>query len=783
MTEHIDVLIVGAGLSGVGAAAHMRRAHPGKSLAILEGRDAIGGTWDLFRYPGVRSDSDMFTLGYSFRPWSDGKSLADGEAIRRYIVDTVADEGLAPLIRLRHRVVSASWSSAESLWTVIAESPAGIVTLTCSFLSVCSGYYRYDQGFTPEIPGLDTFDGPVIHPQLWPDDLPLDGQRVVVIGSGATAVTLVPAMAAQGAHVTMLQRSPSYIAVVARRDKIADRLRGRVPDAVGYAVVRAKNIGWSMLTYQLARRRPETMKRILRSSAVDKLPAGFPVDTHLAPTYQPWDQRLCAIPGGDLYRAISRGDAEMVTDRIDRVTASGIDPQSGGHLDADVIVTATGLNLIYLGGMTLAVDGREVDPATSIAYKGMMLAGVPNFAMTIGYTNASWTLKADLVARYLTRLIGYMDRHGYASVTPHAPESVRSGELTPLIDLQSGYVLRDIDALPKQGASTPWRLHQNYLRDLALFRLGPVGDGVRFGRRGEPVEEREAPARGASRLDELALPGTAMILAGGLRMRYRVTGDGPPILLLHGIGQSLEDWSEQHELLAARHTVYSVDLPGFGWSEALPARATLSRTVDAIRLFTDALGLRAAMPVVGNSLGGAVAMGLAARYPGRVSHLVLVDSAGFGADAVEALRLITVPVAGELLMRPSWKNSTLAVRSIFADRAYATDERIRHAFERGSRPSHRRTMLQLARSLGTARGIKPGWRASLIAAVARRDRPTLIMWGDRDRILPFTHFAAATRALPDASTHVFEGAGHAPQIERAEEFAEVLEAFLARSGG
>ncbi|MGZ5995321.1 MAG: flavin-containing monooxygenase, partial [Isosphaeraceae bacterium] len=454
MSEHVDVLIVGAGLSGIGFASRLKRDMPGKTFTILESRGAVGGTWDLFRYPGIRSDSDMYTLGYSFRPWAGAKAIADGDSIREYIEATVADEGLESRIRLHHRVISAEWSSETALWTVTAVRTSGseyrpddpastteTVTFTCSFLSVCSGYYRYDEGFTPVIEGADTFAGSIVHPQHWPADLDYEGQQVVIIGSGATAVTLVPSMAKSAAKVTMLQRSPTYIAPVPSRDHLADRLRGKVPAQLAYDVVRAKNILFSMFTYQLSRRRPETMEAILRKSAIAKLPAGFAVDTHLAPSYEPWDQRLCAIPNGDLYRAISAGIADIVTDRISRITPSGIDLVSGRSIPADVIVTATGLNLLVIGGMTLTVDGEPVDVGKTLTYKGMMLDGVPNFALTVGYTNASWTLKADLVAGYICRLLKYLDRRNRQWVAPKAPAGVANSELTSLIDLKAGYIL------------------------------------------------------------------------------------------------------------------------------------------------------------------------------------------------------------------------------------------------------------------------------------------------------------------------------------------------------
>jgi cation diffusion facilitator CzcD-associated flavoprotein CzcO len=479
--EHVDVLVVGAGLSGIGAACHLRRECPDKSVVILEARERIGGTWDLFRYPGVRSDSDMFTLGYAFRPWRSTRAIADGPSIVAYITETARAYGVDRRIRFGHRVTRAEWSSAAARWTVTVDrGETGPVTLTCSFLFACSGYYRYDEGYRPTFTGEADFAGPVVHPQHWPVDLDVDGRRVVVIGSGATAVTLVPALADQGAHVTMLQRSPSYIATVRSIDKTAERLR-RWPAWLAYPLVRWKYVLTSMVIFRLSRRHPERIKALLRRGASARLPAGFDLDTHLTPTYEPWDQRLCATPDGDLFRAIRSGSADIVTDGIDRFTPGGVRLTSGRHLDADVIITATGLNLLAFGGMELVVDDRVVDPARTVAYKGMMMSGVPNFCLTLGYTNASWTLKADLVARYVGRLLRYLDRRGYVSATPVVPD-LAPDQLTPLIDLRSGYVRRGAQALPKQGPATPWRLHQNYLRDLWMLRWGPLTNGLTFDR-------------------------------------------------------------------------------------------------------------------------------------------------------------------------------------------------------------------------------------------------------------------------------------------------------------
>jgi len=479
--EHLDVLIIGAGLSGIGAGCHLLADSPGKTFAILEGRARSGGTWDLFQYPGIRSDSDMFTLGYNFKPWTEAKAIADGPSILNYVRETAREHGVEERIRYQHRVVHADWSSADARWTVTAErgDTGETVRLTCDFLFGCTGYYRYDEGYTPQFPGVDRFKGEVVHPQHWPEGFDYSGKRVVVIGSGATAVTLVPSMTDRAAHVTMLQRSPSYVMSLPARDPIADLLRKVLPAKAAYPIVRWKNVALSSLVFQASRRAPRLVKKLIRRQVQRQLPEGYDVDTHFRPTYDPWDQRLCLVPNGDLFKAIRNGGASVVTDRIETFTETGLKLASGAELEADVIVTATGLNLLVLGGMTIALDGREVDLSQTVGYKGMMFSGVPNLAITLGYTNASWTLKGDLVAEYVCRLLNHMDAEGFRVVTPLAPAPGARTE--PFIDLQSGYVLRSIEQLPKQGPHAPWRLHQNYARDVVMMRRGALQDeGIAF---------------------------------------------------------------------------------------------------------------------------------------------------------------------------------------------------------------------------------------------------------------------------------------------------------------
>ena len=480
--EHLDVLVVGAGLSGIDAAYRLQSGSPGRSFAVFEARDAIGGTWDLFRYPGIRSDSDMTTLGFPFHPWRGEKSIVDGGDICAYIRDTARVFGIDETIRLHHRVLSADWSSTEARWTIDYERAGERAQLTCGFLFLCSGYYDYAQGHAPVWPGMDGFGGAVVHPQFWPDDLDVAGKRVVVIGSGATAVTLVPALVRQGStSVTMLQRSPTYIVSVPARDRKAIALRRWLPTALADGMIRWKNIGFSIFIYNFSRRKPAKMKHMIATGQQRALGPGFDM-ANLTPRYNPWDQRLCLVPDGDLFKVIRAGTATIVTDEIERFMPGGLALKSGAVLDADVVVTATGLRMKLMGGAALSVDGVAVDASSRMLYKGAMLGGVPNFAFAVGYTNASWTLKCDLTARFVSRLVNYLARRSLASVMPVAKPSVRADE--PMLDLKSGYVERAAAMLPRQGARAPWRVHQNYARDLFAFRTARMKDGVlRFEKR------------------------------------------------------------------------------------------------------------------------------------------------------------------------------------------------------------------------------------------------------------------------------------------------------------
>jgi monooxygenase len=476
--EHFDVLIIGAGLSGIGAGYHLQTRCPRKSYAILESRGRLGGTWDLFRYPGIRSDSDMHTLGYSFKPWKEAKAIADGSSILEYVREAAHEHGIDRKIRFDHRVIGASWSTQDAKWTVDAECGAAREPLrfTCNFLFSCSGYYNYAAGYTPDFPGADRFAGRIVHPQKWSDDIAYAGKRVIVIGSGATAVTLVPALAESAAHVTMLQRSPTYIVAAPAEDRAANWLRRHLPAPTAYGLIRWKNVLFGMLFFQLSKRAPERVKRLILKGVRSELGPTFDIATHFTPSYKPWDQRLCLVPNGDLFAALKQGRASVVTDQIETFTERGIKLRSGAELEADIIVTATGLNLEVLGGMQLIVDGKHVDLPNTLTYKGMMYSDVPNLVSSFGYTNASWTLKCDLTCEYACRLINHMQQRGLRQCTPRNLDPSMTQE--PWLDFSSSYVKRSIAKFPKQGSKAPWKLYQNYALDLMSLKFGAVDDGT-----------------------------------------------------------------------------------------------------------------------------------------------------------------------------------------------------------------------------------------------------------------------------------------------------------------
>ncbi len=498
-----DVVIVGAGISGIGSAVHLMDKCPGKTYTILEGREALGGTWDLFRYPGIRSDSDMHTLGFNFKPWREAKAIADGPSIRKYLQETVAEYGITDNIRYGHKVKSASWSSEDARWTVTAEHDGGEVQFTCNFLMMCSGYYNYDKGYTPEFAGLDDYQGTLIHPQHWPEDLDYSGKKVVVIGSGATAMTLVPAMANTAEKVTMVQRSPTYVVSRPDQDKIANTLRKILPEKWAYAITRFKNTKMQAYIYNRTRTAPEKVKQKLLGLVRDALGPDYDVDKHFTPRYNPWDQRLCLIPNADLFKSIRSGKTEVVTEEIDRITAKGVLLKTGEELEADILVTATGLNLLLLGGMEFSMDGQKIDFPETVTYKGMMYSDVPNLIQTFGYINASWTLRADLTAEYACRVINHMDEVGATQVTPRLRDEDKGMELGPWIeDFSAGYMQRVMHLFPKQGHKDPWRNTQDFDLDKKLIRHAPLEDGALIF--GPLADTAKGPARADGSAEENA---------------------------------------------------------------------------------------------------------------------------------------------------------------------------------------------------------------------------------------------------------------------------------------
>ena len=775
--EHIDVLIIGAGLSGIGAAAHLVREIPGKKYAVWDSRGAMGGTWDLFRYPGIRSDSDMYTFGYSFKPWKEPKAISDGPSIKRYIEETADEYGIVDNIRFHHRVVSAEWSTVDARWTVIAErtDTGETIAISASWVICATGYYSYEEGYRPTFEGEERFPGPIVHPQSWPEDLDYAGKQVVVIGSGATAVTLVPNLVEKAQHVTMLQRTPTYVGSVPAVDPVAALLHRTLPAAGAYSVLRWKNMMNLHLKYTLSRKRPDMVRAKIRKDAIKQLPVGYDVDTHFNPPYNPWDQRLCAVPDGDLFTVIREGKASIVTGRIRRFAKEGIELESGELVPADIIVTATGLNLRWLGGMAVSVDGEPVDIGERFAYKGMMISGVPNMSMVTGYTNNSWTLKADLISRYACRLLQHMDAHDYASATAITPLGQTPG---PFLDLDASYIRRGVGGMAKQGSEVPWRLHQNYMKDSKLLNGRQLEDGsVSFQRRwtvGDALPPR-TPGSG------LRAPGTQAVTVDGMQIRYRDEGEGSLVVFVHGIGRSLEDWNEQYALLAGRgYRVISLDLPGFGESDALSVPYSLPAFARALDAFLGALGITEPAHMVGNSLGGAVSMRLAVDAPHRVRSLVLVDSAGFGREVALPVRLMSVrPIGKVLLGKPSLDATRRLELSLFHNPEFVTDERVQLAYGLTSQPHSTEVFLNTAAVLGTIRGAREEWRRELIDGLTARPVPTLVVWGEQDKIFPVEQLAAAGTLLPHARTHAFPNTGHFPQIERAEDFADLITGFWA----
>ncbi|WP_342024868.1 alpha/beta fold hydrolase [Arthrobacter citreus] len=797
--EHLDVLIIGAGLSGIGAACRLLTDHPDRSIALFESRGRSGGTWDLFHYPGVRSDSDLYTFGYDFRPWLEEKAIADGPSILRYLHETAAEYGVDRLIRYHHRVVSADWSSRDSHWKVRVEltrtpgvgqdaasqggtDPDGIgpdgnagepvgtgefLELTVGWIFNAAGYYRYDQGYAPDLPGQDSFRGPVVHPQHWPQGLEVLGKRIAVIGSGATAVTLVPALADLGAQVTMVQRTPTYILPIPAEDPVAHRLRGVVgPERTGriMAEVSARR---QRLIWSVCQRWPRASRRIIRAIQRKALPPGFDADTHLNPPYGPWDQRLCAVPDGDFFAALRSGNAEMVTGEAVGFSSGGIRLASGQEVAADVVVTATGFTIQLLGGMELRLDGEPVDLAQHVAYRGVMLSGVPNMAFAIGYTNASWTLKIGLLAHWFSRLLTHMDHHGYAAAVPVTPEGLQT---RPLLDFGAGYVQRSLAKLPRQGTEAPWLMTMNFLADRRDLQKGAlIDEHLRFtGPEGMPPGVGRAANAQA---DRFATLGT------GVRMCYRVEGpdDGEPVVLISGLGMDLTSWPAAFVdgLAASGYRVILPDNRDTGRSSrmATPTPSLLDQALgrpvpgayrvedmaaDVVALL-DHLGVGRAH-IVGMSLGGMIAQSVAAHYPERALTLTsMISTTGARKTGAAALSTKRRFAARPPRTRDEFIRARVGMMRHLAGRTHPADTATDTAaaavaWERGNFPDGGSAR---SRQLGAINASQDRTRD-----LARITAPTLVIHGDRDPIVHPSGGAATAAAVP-ASRHVtIPGMGH-----------------------
>ncbi|GGI08721.1 alpha/beta fold hydrolase [Egicoccus halophilus] len=792
--EHLDVVIVGAGISGIGAAYYLQRDHPHRRYAVLEARDAIGGTWDLFRYPGIRSDSDLHTFGYEFRPWSDREAIASGDAILRYLRDTAAEYGIDRAVRHRRRLRRAVWSGDDARWHLEVEhTDTGEVShLTCSWLFSATGYYRYDAGHTPEFPGRDRFRGEFVHPQHWPDDLDTAGKRVVVIGSGATAVTLVPALAGTAASVTMLQRTPTYVLPLPTHDAVADALRRWFGDRRGFALIRRRSIAQQRLIWQFCQRYPGPARRLIRWINVRQLPEGYPVDEHFRPPYDPWDQRLCIAPDGDLFRVIREGTASVVTDRIEHVTEDGIALASGEVLPADVVVTATGLQVLPMGGVEIVVDGEPVELSDTVAYKGMMLSGVPNFSFAIGYTNASWTLKVGLLCEHVSRLLAHMDTHGYDVCRPVLAPG-ESGT-RPFLDFGAGYIRRTVDQLPRQGDAAPWSTSMNYHGDVRLLRTGRVDDphlhfsrvptAVRPGRSGGSGPAGEATGDPDGRRPAGAEDEDRFVpLLGGLRLCYRVSGpaDGVPLLLVAGLGQDLTSWPERlvSSLTGRGFRVVrfdnrdvgrssTIDAPPPGRLQQLLARPrpgayTLADlAADTVQLL-DHLDVPAAH-VVGMSMGGMIAQVLAARHPDRVATLTSIFSttghARVGQPARSTLLRLAQPAARDLEQHVA---RHLAMLRHIGSPTLAFDEPLERAAaaEAWRRSDGSDRAARVARQIGAIQA--SGDRTPELRRVTA---PTLVIHGDTDPMVHPSGGHATAQAIPGARHVELDGMAHhiAPDV-------------------
>lgn len=777
VVEEFDIVVIGAGISGIGAASYFSRELADKSLVVLEGRENIGGTWDLFRYPGIRSDSDLHTFGYEFKPWRHENAIADAHLILEYLQETVDEHSLGPLVRTGHRVRRAEWSSAESKWSLTVETTdfasgaASTRMIKAGWVFAASGYYNYAEGYSPTFKGSDDFEGVLVHPQHWPEDLNYSGKRVVVIGSGATAVTIVPAMLkGPGAaeHVTLLQRTPTYVMPLPRIDRTALALTKFLGAKRGYAATRFKNIWSEHFLVEGLRRFPRAGRALIRSENIKKLGKSFDVDKHFNPPYNPWDQRLCAAPDGDFFDALTSGGASVVTERITRFSKRGIILGSGEELEADIVVTATGLNLQLFDGMPIVVDGREIDLFESVAYRGTLLSDIPNWAMAIGYTTSSWTLKVSLLCRYFIDLVKHMDARGYDTVVPIAPPGMAT---KAVMDLQSGYAKRGERRLPRQGSIGPWRTMMSYPQDAKALRGPVVDENLKFGSRQDILAEDRATGA-----DESGSEDRFATLPGGIRMCFRDAGDAsdPAILLIAGLGEDLTFWGDSfvNSLVQSGFRVITLDNRDVGrssfsesqppalWRQALAhprrdAYTLADMAEDAVGVL-DHLGIRE-VHLVGRSLGGMIAQTIAAGEPRRVLSLTSIysttGSTKVGQPAKSTMRLLMSPDARN---RDEAIRAHLRITRHISGRAYPVDPLAETEIAGGGWD---RAAGSLA--AGGARQIqaiqRSGDRTLQLRSITA---PTLVINGDRDLMVAETGGVATAKAINGARYIAISGMGH-----------------------
>ncbi|MEJ5918783.1 alpha/beta fold hydrolase [Corynebacterium sp. H78] len=816
----LDLLIVGAGLSGINMAHHVAENFPSWSWEMHDVHDDIGGTWHTFRYPGIRSDSDMATFAFPFRPWPHKGTLGGGPEIKEYLRDVARDCGALDRLHTGSWIKNADWQTDKNLYAITAVTSDGERTIYARRVHYGSGYYAHDRGYRPTFPGEEDFTGEIIHPQQWPEDLDVAGKKIVVIGSGATAVTLIPALDDGGAHATMLQRSPSYVAPLPAVDLISGFWKTVLPDDLGSRVARANHIARDMAQWEMAKRTPKLLKFGIRMMQRPFLPARE-IDKHFTPTYNPWDQRVCKAPNGDIFTALKR-NASVVTDTIDRFTPDGILLMSGQELKADIIVSATGLELEAFGGGTLSIDGNELKLDEQVFYRGIMLAGLPNFSFTIGYVNASWTLRSDMVARYMIKLWKTGEQY-YCPALPTGRTDI------PMMELDAGYIHRGIRRFPTQGDSSPWQYTQNYISEVPEITYGDQRREMLFGQdcldmasSSTPGPRRLGPAVTTITSDEpftetdlTDLPETENITVNGRTVRVRRGGpsgrpsdvghtdadntagnhvDDIPIVMIHGIGRSLEDWDDQAIFVGKHKRFIAIDIPGFGFSDPA-AEITLAGTAELLWATLDELGEKR-IHLVGNSLGGALSMEMTAQRPDAVVSVALIDPAGFGDSTTPLLRLVAAPRVGQLSAAATKLKLMYApIEHVILRRpGSATSRRVAVQGAIARHPHRSRTFYSFVRVLGGLKGIRPEWREDLVARfneVAGRDSsqdtdvearrpqiPVMLTWGNKDAILPYRDFRACLEQIDVDHAVVFDGCGHMPQLEFPQEFADSLLGFL-----